>query len=67
MTEIPTYAKPETKKVDPVQRSIAKPDAFAKPGTLASAKSVRVRLTSGDKQVKGRKKRKRDRRDVIWY
>lgn len=67
MTEIPTYAKPETKKVDPVQRSIAKPDAFAKPGTLSSPKSVRVRLTMGDKSLKLRRKRKKDYRDVTYY
>lgn len=51
---------------DPVARSIAKPDAFAKPGTLS--KPVRIRLLSNDKSVKIRRKRKNhDRRDVAFY
>lgn len=58
-------AQPE--ETDPVKRSMAKPDACAKPGTLGNAK-VRVRVLSGDKSLKSRRKRrKKDRRDVQFY
>ena len=66
--EIPHYPKPP-ETVDPVARSIAKPDAFAKPGTVSSgSRGMRVRLTTGDKSLKPRrKKRNHDYRDVSFY
>lgn len=50
--------------VDPVARSLAKPDACAKPAVLGK---VRVRVTQGDKSLKRKKKYPRDKRDVIFY
>lgn len=66
--EFPKYPplKPEPvpiKKEDPVARSLAKPDACAKPATFA--KGVRVRPMSGDKSLKRRKRK--DPRDVQFY
>lgn len=62
---IPNYPKPH---VDSVARSIARPDAFAKPGTVGRSSSVRVRLTSGDKSLlPKKKKRHHDKRDVHFY
>lgn len=66
MTEIPQYVVPQKKPVDPVARSIAKPDAFAKPATMSGSK-VRVRLTSPDKVKIRKKKRNWDKRDVTFY
>lgn len=61
---IPTY--PAVKREDPVARSMAKPDACAKPATLGS--KVRIRVTQGDKSLKrSRKKRRNDPRDVTFY
>lgn len=63
--------EPEVKPpVDPVARSLAKPDAFAKPGHIGAAKSVgskvRVRLTN--EKVRGRpRKHRRDPRDVKFF
>lgn len=51
----------EKKPEDPVARSIAKRDAFAKPGHV-----TRVRLTN-EKPTMRRRKKKRDPRDVIFY
>ena len=67
MTAIPTYP-PTTaapKIEDPVARSMANPNACAKPGSVGK---VRVRTTMGDKSLKRRKKKgKRDPRDVTYY
>ena len=74
--EIPSYPtdtpkEPDIKKnapVDAVARSLARPDAFAKPATIgkSSSKGVRVRLTN--QRMPGRPKRKkRDYRDVKFY
>lgn len=71
--EIQIPSAPQAKKqavpitVDTVARSIAKPDAFAKPAVIGkpSAK-VRVRLTN--QRPPGRpRKRPRDPRDVKFY
>lgn len=62
MIDIPKYPKPGE---DPVKRSMAKNDACAKPATLGNTK-VRVRVTSGDKSLK-RKRRKHDPRDVHFF
>ena len=65
---IPTYpAAPPIKKpeVDPVARSLARPDACAKPATLGK---VRVRVSSGDKSLKRKRKRgKPDKRAVHFF
>lgn len=66
MTEIPQYVVPQKKPEDPVARSIAKPDAFAKPATMGHSK-VRVRLTSPDKVKIRKKKKHHDKRDVTFY
>ena len=61
-----------TKEQDPVARSIAKPDAFAKPATMgkmgfASSKPTRMRVM-GWKRGPGRpRKRPFDKRDVKFY
>ena len=67
---IPTYPplkkEPVPVKQDPVARSMARPDACAKPCTMN--KGVRVRVTAGDKSLKPRKKkRNNDPRDVTFY
>lgn len=64
MTVIPTYSNPQQKKEDPVARSLARPDACAKPATMGK---VRVRVTQGDKSLKRKKKRRNDKRDVTFY
>jgi hypothetical protein len=68
MTEIPNYPPTPVKKPveDAVARSVAKPNAFAKPGSIGK---VRVRTTLGDKSVKPRRKKRgpRDKRDVTFY
>ena len=59
-------------EVDPVARSIAKPDAFAKPATMGkpgqpTAKQTRVR-TMDWKRGRGRpRKTLRDKRDVRFF
>lgn len=70
MIDIPNYPLPEKQDVpvkqDPVARSIAKPDAFAKPATIGKGSVTRVRLTN--EKPKGRpRKRKRDKRDVKFF
>jgi len=67
----PEQKKPEEVpiKQDPVQRSLAKPDACAKPCTIgktAANKGVRIRVTN--QRPPGRpKKKKRDPRDVKFW
>lgn len=70
--DIPNYPQPEAKPepvpvkiLTSVERSLAKPDAFAKPGRVGNVK-VRVRLTN-QRQPGRPKKRKRDPRDVRFY
>ena len=67
MTVIPTYP-PTTaapKIEDPVARSMANPNACAKPGSVGK---VRVRTTMGDKSLKRKRKRRtNDKRDVTCY
>lgn len=64
--EIPHYPKPPEPVTDAVVRSIAKPDAFAKPGVVGNpGRGVRIRLTT-NKSAKPRK-RKKDYRDVNFY
>lgn len=69
MTEIPKYPPlTAVKRIpveDPVARSLAKPDACAKPATMGK---VRVRVTQGDKSLKRRRKRgPHDKREVHFY
>lgn len=59
------------KPIDPVERSIAKPDAFAKPGTIgktaAQSKGTRIR-TLGWKRGTGRPRiHPKDKRNVTFY
>lgn len=63
MTEL--SENPLKKPDDPVSRSMAKPDACAKPASLGK---VRVRVSTGDKSLRRKKKRNpRDKRDVTFY
>ena len=67
--EIPKYTPPKKEEVkitvDPVARSLARPDACAKPATIGKA-GVRVRVTN--QRLPGRPKRKkRDYRDVKYF
>lgn len=64
MNEVPQYP-PVKKPEDPVARSLARPDACAKPATMGK---VRVRVTQGDKSLKRKRKRgPADKRDVHFY
>lgn len=69
-TPMPSPATPEKKIVDPVQRSIAKPSAFAKPGTLTKPKAkgqgMRMRPLSVKRQP-GRQRKKDDPRFVHYF
>jgi hypothetical protein len=63
--DIPTYQKPKSEVVnETVAKSIAKPNAWAKPGTMSNAKT-HVRTMS----VKpGRQRRKKhDPRNITFY
>lgn len=68
--QIPNYPPPKKVNIpitNAVQRSLAKPDAFAKPATIGKS-GMRVRLTSGDKSLLPRKKKRHhDKRDVHFY
>ena len=68
---IPTYPAPKREEVPvkaqtAVERSIAKPDAFAKPGTLGQQKT-RVRLLSAKSKSGRQRKKKFDPRRVRFY
>jgi hypothetical protein len=67
---IPTYPALKKESVPvkqtAVERSLARPDAFAKPGTLGNVKT-RVRLTSPKPKSGRQRKRKRDPRDVKFF
>jgi hypothetical protein len=67
---LPVVPKPE---IDPVERSIAKPDAFAKPGSFGkpgqatNQKGTRIR-TMDWKKGRGRpRKTAFDKRDVTFW
>lgn len=51
--------------MDPVARSLSKPDACAKPCTMG--KPVRIRVNQSNKSLKRKKKYPRDKRDVLFY
>lgn len=51
--------------MDPVARSLSKPDACAKPCTMG--KPVRIRVNQSNKSPKRKKKYPRDKRDVLFY
>lgn len=61
--EIPKYP-PDNKDV--VARSIARPDACAKPFTMNKGVRVRVNLSKSDVKIR-KKKRGHDKRDVQFY
>ena len=66
---IPTYSAPKREEVPvkqtAVERSIAKPDAFAKPGTLGN--KTRVRLLSAKPKSGRQRKRKHDPRKIHFF
>lgn len=61
----PQKKEPVEIKQDAVARSMARPDACAKPATMGSPKGVRIRVNMS-KSPKPRK-RKKDYRDVNFY
>lgn len=66
MTELPQY--PQLPKIeDPVARSIANPNAFAKPGTMGKTQGTRVRPLVVKKSPGRQRKRKPDPRYVKFY
>lgn len=71
IVEIPKYPQPKSEpvpiQVDPVARSLARPDACAKPAVIGKHSApVRVRVTN--QRLPGRPKRKkRDIRDVKYF
>jgi hypothetical protein len=68
---IPTYPQPKKEvvpvKVTAVERSIAKPDAFAKPATIGKPANSKVRVRLTNEKPKGRRRRRNDKRDVQFY
>lgn len=63
MTDLPHYDPLPIAPNPAVAKSVANPNAFAKPGST----SVRFRATN-EKRGPGRpRKHKRDRRDVIYF
>lgn len=72
---IPNYPQPKSAnvpvKVDPVTRSIAREDAFMKPGSLGNGSmkpNTRTRIRLSNEPKKGRpRKHPRDKRDVLFY
>jgi hypothetical protein len=62
--EQPTPIKPP---VDPVARSIARPDAFAKPGSLATGKGMRFRPLAVKRPPGRPRKHPEDKRHVTFY
>jgi hypothetical protein len=66
---IPTYPAPKREEVPvkqtAVERSIAKPDAFAKPGSLGN--KTRVRLLSAKPKSGRQRKRKPDPRRIHFF
>lgn len=70
LSNIPNVASPTQPEVDPVQRSLAKPDAFAKPASFKSVKSTKpTRIRTMDwKRTRGRpRKRPFDPRKVHFF
>lgn len=66
---IPTYPQlPKKPEDDPVAKSIAKPHAFAKAGTMGKAESPKTRFRPLATKGKVRqRKRKPDRRHVEFF
>jgi len=66
---IPTYPAPKREEVPvkqtAVERSIAKPDAFAKPGSLGN--KPRVRFLSAKPKSGRQRKRKPDPRRIHFF
>lgn len=57
----------ERQKQETIRKSLEKPNALAKPGSLGR-KGVRIRPLNWNKKIKIRKKgRKHDPRDVTFY
>jgi hypothetical protein len=65
---IPTYPAPKREEVPikqtAIERSIANPNAFAKPGTVGK---VRMRLTSPKPRSGRQRKKKHDPRKVHFF
>lgn len=69
MTDLPTYPPAKKPEDDPVAKSIAKPNAFAKPGNMTTStnKGTRFRPLAFKKGPGRMRKRKRDPRQVDFY
>lgn len=55
------------KQLTAVERSLAKPDAFAKPGSIGQQQKTRVRMLTAKLKSGRQRKRKRDPRDVRFF
>lgn len=66
---IATVDAPIKKPIDPVARSLAKPDAFAKPASFAKPGTKPTRVRTMDwKRGRGRpRKRPFDKRKVVFF
>jgi hypothetical protein len=68
---IPTYPAPKleavpAKPLTAVEKSLARPDAFAKPGTIGQQKT-RVRTTTVKPKSGRQRQKKRDPRKIHWF
>ena len=66
---IPTYPPPKpeeapTKPLTAVERSLARPDAWAKPGTIGK---VQVRTTTVKPKSGRQRQKKKDPRKIHWF
>jgi hypothetical protein len=76
MATIPVPSTPDQKKEpvpilnEAVSRSLAKPDAFMKPGSIGKGRGTnetRIRMTNTKPKSGRQRKRKRDPRDVHYF
>jgi hypothetical protein len=71
LISIPTYPTPKREEVPvkqqtAVERSLSKPDAWAKPGTIGQ-QNTRVRTTAVKPKSGRQRKKKLDPRKVHWF
>jgi hypothetical protein len=70
LISIPTYPTPKREEVPvkqqtAVERSLSKPDAWAKPGTISG--KVQVRTTTVKPKSGKQRQKKRDPRKIHWF
>lgn len=59
--------KPPQPIVDPVTKSVANPNAFAKPGVASQGRGTRFRPLQAKRPPGRPRKHKKDPRDVTFY